>query len=337
MNIKKMISYRSIWMGFAMLLVMLFHSRMFFSLAPLNAIKETGYGGVDIFIFAAGIGNYFSYLKDEAPLDFIKRRICRLAPSYIPFILIWCSYCVYKDRFGPRYIIGHVFGVQEFAKKGGSFNWYLGAIVICYILTPYLASFIKKSTFKKNIIFLIILLLLTTGFWKDTKFIVSIARLPIFTIGMIFAKYSDAEIKFKHVAIELISFIVGIILLYLSFTRMPDYLWSHGLYWYPFILIVPFLCYILSVFGALAEKNKPLTFIANGFKKIGETSFEIFLIHIFFFERIKDFLDDNNIMSTNLLWLGIIIAAVIIALIYKWIITKLFSLIQCHDTRVKRS
>ena len=76
-------------MGIAMIWIVAYHSGIDLYNPILIYVKEIGYGGVDIFLFAAGLGNYYSYLKDYSPLDFLKRRIVRLAPVYFPFILVW--------------------------------------------------------------------------------------------------------------------------------------------------------------------------------------------------------------------------------------------------------
>ncbi len=92
-----MIAYRSTWMGIAMLWIMIYHTNIVFP-SVFKFFKMVGYGGVDIFIFASGIGNYYSYLKDKSPLDFLKRRIIRLAPAYLPVIIVWCIYYILKEN-----------------------------------------------------------------------------------------------------------------------------------------------------------------------------------------------------------------------------------------------
>lgn len=103
MTVKKMIKYREIWMGIAMLWIMLFHSGFVFSNKIVKMAQAIGYGGVDVFLFASGIGNYFSYTKDECPLLFLKRRILRLAPVYIPFIIVWNILNIIERRLTPTF------------------------------------------------------------------------------------------------------------------------------------------------------------------------------------------------------------------------------------------
>ena len=134
MTIKSVIRYRYVWMGIAMLWVIFFHMNTMFHSTVVRMIKNTGYGGVDIFLFASGIGNYYSYLRDEKPLDFLRRRISRLAPVYIPFIIIWCIYYLSIGKLYIYDIPGNVLGIQGFSISGRSFNWYLNILIICYLL-----------------------------------------------------------------------------------------------------------------------------------------------------------------------------------------------------------
>lgn len=203
MNIKKMIDYRGVWMGLAMLWIMLFHSKMAFAIPALSFFKRIGYGGVDIFLFASGVGNYYSYLKDENPLDFLKRRIVRLAPVYVPFIFVWSARKAMVGEMKPIYVLGNVLGVQALSSAGKSFNWYLAALAICYVLTPYFATYVKKNNMWKCILLLAGLLLISTAFWNDDKFIVSVSRLPIYVIGMMFAKYDSQKIKKRYIFVIL--------------------------------------------------------------------------------------------------------------------------------------
>lgn len=233
-----------------MLWVVFFHSLMLFNHPVLTYIKNIGYGGVDIFLFAAGLGNYHSYLKDHSPLEFIKRRIYRLAPVYVPFIIVWIVVKLRSHFIVYYQAIGNLFGVQGFSSVGGEFNWYLAGIFVCYLLTPYLASFIEKNRFVKNIALIGCLLLLSVAFWNDSRVIIWFTRLPIYTLGMLFSKYEQKVITKKFVLGTAVGFVIGNISLWAAFIYMPNYLWNYGLYWYPFILIVPFLCIAASLISA---------------------------------------------------------------------------------------
>ncbi len=318
MNIKKMLSYRQTWMGFAILWILYFHSGIIFP-SVLNSIKLIGYGGVDIFIFSSGIGNYYSYLKDESPLVFIKRKISRLAPFYIPYIIIWCIYQTLNGTLNILYIPGNILGIQSFSSSGISVNWYLSLILTCYILTPYLASFIKTNNLKKDLLLVLVLIIASTAFLNDDKFIIVLTRLPIYVIGMIFAKYKDAHVKNTLLPLSVL-FIIGFISLKFFSDNCQSLLWNYGLAWYPFILITPFLCYLISLFSMFCEHFK-LSFITYMPKMIGKITFEIFLIHFFIFDIVKEY--NISLSKTNAGWLVLILLSIALSFVYNRIIEKL--------------
>lgn len=327
MTIKKLFNYRTIWMGFAMLWIMSFHCHMNIGFRAIAYIREIGYGGVDIFLFASGIGNYFSYNRDNSPLDFIKRRIFRLAPSYIPFICVWCIIMIIRNRLSPLYIPGNLLGIQNFSVSGTSFNWYLTGLIICYLLTPYFATFVKRNRFRNNCIFIIVLVIISFAFLNDHKFIISYSRLPIYFIGMLFAKHSDTKITKKHILLGLLMFVIGCFCLVAGFYFASDKLWNFGLYWYPFILITPFLCYLISLVSMLFEKNRVLKTILSIFSSIGNCSFELYLVHVFIFEMVDDFIAEGRVSHPILIWLLAVVFAFICAYSLKWVSKKISKLI----------
>jgi peptidoglycan/LPS O-acetylase OafA/YrhL len=304
-------------MGFAMLWIVYFHSGLIVP-SLLNSIKLIGYGGVDIFIFSSGIGNYYSYLKEESPLDFFKRKILRLAPVYLPFIIIWCIYKLLIGELEMIYVPGNILGIQPFSSSGISINWYLSLIIICYILTPYLATYIKSNDLKNCIILTLILIVASTAFINDEKFIIVITRLPIYAIGMIFAKYRNYPVK-KTLFPLAAMFLIGFISLKFFSDHCQANLWKHGLSWYPFILITPFLCYLISMLSIFCEKYK-LSFIIYVPKMIGKITFEIFLIHLFIFDIVQAFNKTNSI--SNIGWILLIVLSISIAFFYNKIIEK---------------
>lgn len=75
MNLSKMIKYRSIWMALAIIWVMIFHTTLIIPNNYVRFIKGIGYGGVDIFIFAAGIGSYYSLIRILILMNLLKESL----------------------------------------------------------------------------------------------------------------------------------------------------------------------------------------------------------------------------------------------------------------------
>lgn len=314
MTLKDTFRYRSIWMGLAILWVVFYHVSIPVNNTAVFFLKIFGYGGVDIFIFASGIGCYFSYLRDKSPLDFIKRRIRRLAPTYVPFIICWMAYRAVRKKLFAIHILGNLVGIQGFSHNDGEFNWYITGIILCYILTPILASFIDKHRNINNIVLVVSVLLLSMSFWDDSKAIIIVTRLPIFILGMMAAKNSEKKISCKMIISLALMFVLGSSLLLIFYKFFFDFLWSYGLWWYPFILITPFLCLAMSFLFKLMEKSTFGNKINRLFSSIGDCSFEIFLVHIFLFEIATDY----GVASTGK-WLIVLLLVVPITFVLKLI------------------
>lgn len=113
------------------------------------------------------------------------------------------------------------------------------------------------------------------------------ARLPIYAIGMYFAKlekYEHKNITIKHFVMASIAVVIGVVMLFVFSRVFREKFVPWGLAWYPFILIAPNLCMIISLLMECGCKFKVVEYIKKMFAKIGDLSFEIYLIHIFFFD-----------------------------------------------------
>ena len=316
---KDVFKYRSLWMGLAIFMIVYFHSLFFITffkdahsplISILKELKTFFYGGTDIFLFSSGIGCFFSFknllqkttdplYENESPaiISFMRRRLYRIAPSFLPFCII---YIAYQKAFGSidfPSIIGNIFFIQSFTGTGTSFNWYLSAMWLFYILTPYFYYLINSHT--KKVSYLIIILfsfVFSIPFW-NTPFLIIFSRSSIFIIGMITAKVlsSEEKISLKFILLYIALFIIGLCLLELIKFKFRNISLLYGLLWYPFIFTAPGACILLSILAFHTEKYCIAKKIIDFFSFIGNYTFEIFLIHIFLFN-----IYDNLVKSSKL-------------------------------------
>ncbi len=311
-------------MGFAMIWVVLYHCGLVLP-GVFEHIKWRGYGGVDIFLFASGIGNYYSFNRDEDPLKFMQRRILRLAPAYIPIVFLWCMWIVVTEGLYPWYITGNLLGVQGISAGGRSFNWYIICILICYLLTPYLASYIKKHNDVKSLILILVLIVISAAFFKDSKRIIIMARIPVYTLGMLFAKHDNVDVKRVRTPL-LAMFAFGVVVLEIAYRYVGDYMWNYGLYWYPFILIAPFMCLMISELSAFFERRlfferRFTSKVVGFFRFIGGITFEIYLVHVLTFDIFKTLVADSP-FDNNWTWSACIFGTFLLAWLYSLLIKK---------------
>lgn len=253
----------------------------------MKNIALLGYGGVDIFLFSSGIGCYYSFMKEEDILDFIKRRFWKIIPTYWSFIIVWIAYQIYKWHMPVTAIIGNIFCIQNFTGKGYDFNWYMSAMWLFYILTPIMAKIIDRiKSYKQMLVCISLLILLSICFWNSETLIITISRIPIYFIGMYFAKiFKEREsISKSSIAVMLILTSIGYMMFVNFYSLFQDKMWNYALWWYPFILITPGLCIGISIISSYIDKYKIGEKVYQLFYIIGNNTFEIYLVHILLFK-----------------------------------------------------
>ena len=333
MYYKDLLRFRQAWLGVALLWIVLFHLPL--DLGLLTYPAEIGYGGVDICFFASGIGCFYSLSKEPGIEEFIKRRLKRLAPTYIVFIIVWlvCQYIL--GNFSIQMALGNLFAVQNFTGLGYDFNWYISAIFLAYILAPYFMLIAKQASYANKVLFLLFLIAFSIPFWRANTYIITVTRFPIFYLGMVFADMcmKEKQISRTHLVCLIVSFVLGAVSLMAAFSFFSEHLWSHGLYWYPFILITPPLCIAISYVSMLLEKTKATKLLVSFLSLCGNYSFELYLVHILLISCISILINALDLSQiSNLLW-----AASSILLIVGCYILRRFTTLICEFLHRNRS
>ena len=318
MYFKDFLCHRKVWLGFAIVWIILYHLPFALPIGVFDWVKNIGYGGVDICLFASGIGCYYSLSSNSDVGVFIKKRFNRVMPTYWIFIVFWLVYKFVIGEFGWKMAIGNFFAVQYITGNGNEFNWYITAIIIFYFLAPYFKIIADKKSLVLQISFLTFLVGITIAFWNSTNIIITTVRLIIFYIGMIFGSVckSDTKVSRWHICFGVLMLVAG--LLILRIFLKSDNRWSYGLYWYPFILITPPLCMVISLIASLFDKTRVTKPIFKFLSLCGEYSFELYLIHILLISIISMVITKFNLVSfTWVAWLVGLIALVILCFLLK--------------------
>lgn len=303
MYAKDLLRYRRVWLGIALVWIILFHCQL--DLGPLSYFRAIGYGGVDICIFASGIGCFYSLSSDSDIVGFMKRRIKRLAPTYVVFILFWLAFQYRMGNFGFQMAVGNLLALQDLTGNGNAFNWYISAIFLLYILAPYFKAIAEQASSVRKMIFLIFLLVCSIPFWKADTYIITITRLPIFYIGMLFADKckKNHQVKKKEIVFGAVALVLGIIILLFLYLFARKYMWSYGLYWYPFVIITPPLCLAISYVSMFLERVRISKPVISVLSLCGDYSFELYLVHILVFQILLVFIDKYDLYNIEyLVW-----------------------------------
>ena len=140
--------YKGALMGIAILIVVYGHLFYYHSglkdYTELNITEWYTVGSVDIFLFLSGFGIYHSLKKNADPLRFMQRRLERLLPSYLPFILVYCLFMLWADQMNKWQAVGNLTTFGWWAQIGGQFNWYIPTLVGLYLLSPLFFAVIER-------------------------------------------------------------------------------------------------------------------------------------------------------------------------------------------------
>ena len=332
-NVKKeyhlILKYRSHIMAVMICWIVFFHSGLSINNPILKFIKDCGYGGVDIFLFLSGIGLYYSVSKHSMEV-FYKRRLERLLPSYLPFIIGWFAmrtFIAVKVSYVPidtslrgilSFLItffGNLTMTGWFLGLESQFNWYVQMLALFYLATPALYAFVKYAGRRKiNCTLFFCALFCFSGCFFYRELLMGMSRIPVFAMGMLTAYLMEEKngIQIKKWVWYLLM-AAGAWILHMAWTDWGQYAYGYGLYWYPFLLVTPGLCILLAEGFEAVGTGKIREKLLAVVKRIGDASFEIYLIHIALFS----FFFNIQGLDAHMLWFIWMPAAILIGMIYK--------------------
>lgn len=274
--------HRSRLMGIAMLWIMLYHAFPLVLPVPLNAIKEAGYCGADMFIFLSAMGQTLSSLKSPRPYGkCVARRVARILPA---FYLVAVPFYLWKRLTGQmalRRILANLTFLAYWLDTPGHFNWYIPALLAFYLLAPLALRAVPKSPGARDAATVCVIaldvaaceLLMRVGCAHLLDFF---ARIPVFWLGVRvgYAVYDERKITRRQVVFWALLFVLGA-LYYGCAPYAPVYLCRI----YAFLLTtVPLCLFLCALMQALPVR--PLLRLLD---VIGACTLEIYLINATWF------------------------------------------------------
>lgn len=320
MNEEYLISkHRNFLMGGAILWIMLFHSSLTIENEIFSTFKWLGYGGVDIFIFLSGFGIAHSLSKNLDTLEFLKKRMMRIIPAYyIMLVLYYTKRYIFEDTISIYEVIGD-FTFTGFWGGIVHYNWYLHGIVLFYLLSPMFYQLLKGATKKTLVIIFVVSILISVAFFYN-YILIATSRIPLYLIGMYYGIYGKEYkmLQGKKLSIYGGLFLIGVVTMVYCFYVYDYLLWNFGLWWFPFIIIVPPYCVLSSHLMEKIKEWKVVSWFYHLITWIGKNSFEIYLLHMLAFDCGKKVLDMNNG-----LWILIGILSIIGGAVFKYCLEKI--------------
>lgn len=247
-------------------------------------VKQFMQSGVDIFLLVSGLGCYFSFSKTPSVFQFYKKRFTRIIIPYFLFVLFYgiISVLLLKRDY---FIYLYEYSIVSFYISGYLSSWFVGAIVVIYLLFPLVYKLSKHGSWLLLLLASMIIIIVLIPFWNCLPRNIQVvrelllSRLPIFLVGVFIGDsiYNKKALRIGVMA-SLVFLIISIILFSLNsiFNESEKVLISR-------LLFLP-----ISFFGTLLVSNLFNSVsiekyrIHKAFILIGGISFELYLV----FERV---------------------------------------------------
>lgn len=175
---------RNVYMGIAIILVILFHTQAFIPKFPILKVFLFGSIGVDVFLFLSGLGLSFSLINNSTG-NFYIRRFRRVFPLFFIFALIKTVYIVLINGIAltPFDWFCNLTSLSYYHIGGTFIDWYISSILLLYLLFPIL----YKITNLKSVVIITISICLIYYFCGRPHWIYDclLGRLPIFLTGIL--------------------------------------------------------------------------------------------------------------------------------------------------------
>ena len=311
-------------MFFSSLLILIFHLwiNIFDRASNLfeveNFLRQLCYIGVDIFFFLSCYSISKHEIKDYK--KFICSRFIKIYLVFILFTLIWYFY----SNLSFKTFLLTISGIQLFIKGGGSFLWFIPAIMIIYILLPLFNKVDNKYKIMTPIItvglWLIITIILSTFNLCNQVFIFS-NRIPIMLLGCYCAKYHVLDkLSLKQYILAIVILLVsGIFILYqfnhITFEYINDIF---------YLLVIPLVLGLILLVN-LVPSNRVID-------KLGSVTLEMYGIQMIFGFKIASrvFNIIKNPLLSNVIT---IIVIILLSLLLHYVLVKIIDIClrKCSD------
>ena len=330
--------HRTAVMGFAALMILLFHfgACLYDSLQipVLTSVLSCGNIGVDIFLFLSGTGLYCSMTKDSRPLPFYRRRISRvLIPTLAVSLPYWLATdFLFKKTGAGMFLLDWT--TLSFWTHGNRTVWYVSLLLVLYLLYPLIFRLQEKHAGFIVLIMVLCFAAVLGQFFLAReiydKYEIASTRIPVFfagslTGGLLFGKQDQrlAKIVTGYAVLMLIPFISAF---FLS-SAEPD----------AAMMLYRIGCggagiFISMLLAKLLERF-PNRAVSTGLNALGGISLELYLIHIF----IKNLLSAMRIgqKSGAAVQIIIILAAMLLSVLLSLGVGRLIQRIRRGSAKPK--
>lgn len=272
--------------GICAIWILFFHVHKYVSLPYIPLLSpfiKSGNAGVDIFLLLSGYCLCLSYSRNSNLTQFYLKRFSRVLVPYLVFAIpyfIWSNTIISSDgEFGLNisHFLKDLTGVSLWL-EGDIVIWYVHAIIAFYLLFPILFKLISKALCSSLILLflLIILIFICNHYFAFCRpFAIVSTRLPVFILGIIMACYrKEPQVNSLTISVSISIFIL-FVCIFPPFLIINKLNLSLPFLWISFMgIAIPTL---YSFYGMIKKASQKTLCVL---KKIGDLSFEVYIVHI---------------------------------------------------------
>lgn len=301
--------YRGAIMGIAALWILVFHAWVILSDGLQHSgfrlinfvehfIKDIGFCGVDVFFFLSGIGLTFAIKKESLP-KFYYRRIRRVA---LPALSIGIIRGIVQD-WSLIDILCKISGFNFFMVNIYNFLWFVTAIIILYIFSPFYWKLFDKAhnkilfTVCAILIWLMIVLIVRDNIRIDLFAFIN--RIPVFLIGILigYLTQNNRNVVFsaQTYIILILMLITGLYLEYQTNYLYDELIVPKGNSFLPTTLIAISLSFLTAKILDVIEHHFPRfgKAVVKTLGFFGMISLEMYCIQWWFADMVPLFVEDG--------------------------------------------
>lgn len=299
----------------AIILVIFSHLRLTGYISLPKQLNYLGDWGVVIFLLLSGYGLARSYSIKGMGKEFLMRRLKKVILPYSLVTSIWIltDYFIHKQRYSLSVTVSSLVGL-DFTRSIDPTMWFVTFIIIWYVVFYFIFSLKIKNRYR------FVILITVSLFFRYCESLELIKNMYIqwrfhayaFPVGILWGLkvekldsiFSKVDSKIMYISKYLIPLIV--ILKYINNISSPDIYFGVN-----FSVAVILIIIVKDLFNIF---SRSIILI-----KIGELSFEIYLVHFAFMTRINLF---NLTMSKKINMLVYWLTIIVVAILLKRIIVK---------------
>ena len=273
-------------MGFAIIIVMLFHVNLSRSSAFFG-LRRMGNLGVDIFFFLSGIGLWYSWAKQQDWKRFYMNRALRIYPAWLIiagyfYVSNYINLPV-KNATNTIDLIGDILINWDFWLHDELTFWYVPATMMLYLFAPFYMELIRRHPIFRWLVVVPLMWCIITQYVTPVHQAVGHieifwSRVPVFFLGINCAEavrqkqQIDKQAWWMIIGMFALSLWACVWLEQMRHGKFPLYT-ERMLY---IVLAITTIMIMTSVFDTLSNK---LGAINKFFSFVGGISLEIYLLH----------------------------------------------------------